>query len=74
MARKAHPNPAAPYHTPLRARHESSKQQKDCSFSKKYTSRNLPGIHNSLPFTGADCRLPIQFQKMTSKQATYLHG
>ena len=74
MARKAHPNPAAPYHTPLRARSKAAKQQKDRSFSQKYTSRNLPGIHNLPPFTGADCRLPIQFQKMTSKQAIYLHG
>ncbi len=74
MARKAHPNPAAPYHTPSRALSKAAKQQKDCSFSKKFTSRNLPGLHNLLPFTGADYRLPIQFQKMTSNQAIYLHG
>lgn len=74
MARKAHPNPAAPYHTPSRARSKAAKQQKDCSFSQKYTSINLPGIHNLLPFKGADYRSPIQTTKMTSKQAIYLHG
>lgn len=74
MARKAHPNPAAPYHTPSRARSKAAKRQKDCSLSQKFMSINLPGLHNSLPFTGADYRLPIQFQKMTSKQAIYLHG
>ena len=55
-------------------RPRAAKQQENCSFSKKYTSRNLPELHNSLPFTRADYRLPIQFQKMTSKQAIYLHG
>lgn len=36
-------------------------------FFKKYTSRNLPSLHNSLPFTVADYRPPIQLQKMTPK-------
>lgn len=55
-------------------RPRAAKLQINNHFSKKYTSRNLPELHNSLPFTGADYRLPIQFQKMTSKQAIYLHG
>lgn len=29
-------------------------------FFKKYTSLNLPGLHNLLPFTGADHRPPIR--------------
>lgn len=55
-------------------RPRAAKLQINNHFSKKYTSRNLPGLHNSLPFTGADYRLPMQFQNMTSKQAIYLHG
>ena len=37
-------------------------------------SRNLPELHNLLPLTGVDYRLPIQFQRMTPKQVIYLHG
>jgi len=55
-------------------RPRAAKLQINNHFSKKYTSRNLPRLHNSLPFTGSDYRLPIQSQKMTSKQAIYLHG
>lgn len=58
------------YNMRLRA----AKQQENSSFLKKYTSLNLPELHNSLPFTGSDYRLPIQSQKMTPKQAIYLHG
>ena len=36
-------------------------------FFKKYTSRNLPSLHNSLPFTVADYRPPIQLKKNDAK-------
>ena len=49
-------------------------QQENCRFSEKYTSLNLPDFHNFRPFRDADYRLPIQFQKVTPKQAIYLHG
>lgn len=74
MARKAHPNPAAPYHTPSRATQSRETAERLLFFSQKYTSLNLPGLHNLLPFKGADYRSPIQTKKMTSKQAIYLHG
>ena len=57
----------SPYHMPSNIRSRDTKQQIECSFSKKYTSRNLPILHNSLPFKVADYRPPIQLQKMTSK-------
>ena len=53
----------SPYHMPSNTRSTNTKQQIECSFSKKYTSRNLPRLHNSLPFTVADYRPPIQLQK-----------
>ena len=56
-----------PYHRPSNMRSRDTKQQIECSFSKKYTSRNLPILHNSLPFKVANYRPPIQLQKMTSK-------
>lgn len=62
------------YHTSLSMCSAVSIQQENCRFSEKYTSLNLPGFHNFRPFRGADCRLPIQFQKTTSKQAIYLPG
>ena len=66
--------PRRPYHMSSNMRPRAAKQQINNRFSKKYTSLNLPGLHNSLPFRGADCRLSIQFQKVTPKQAIYLHG
>lgn len=62
------------YHTSLSMCSAVSIQQENCRFSEKYTSLNLPELHNLLPLTGVDYRLPIQFQRMTSKQAIYLHG
>lgn len=62
------------YHTSLSMCSAVSIQQENCRFSEKYTSLNLPDFHNFRPFRGADYRLPIQFQRMTSKQAIYLHG
>jgi len=56
------------------AQSKVTKQQEKLPFSQKYTPINLPGRHNWRPFTGADYRPPIQFLKLTSKQAIYLHG
>lgn len=36
-------------------------------FFEKYTSLNLPGLHNLLPFTVADYRPPIQTRNMSPK-------
>ena len=47
------------YHMPSNMRSRNTKQQIECSFSEKYTSRNLPRLHNSLPFTVADYRPQI---------------
>lgn len=57
----------SPYHMPSNTRSTNTKQQIECSFSKKYTSRNLPRLHNSLPFTVADYRPPIQTRNMSPK-------
>lgn len=53
---------------------KSQNSRKNCLFSQKYTHINLPSRHNWRPFTGADHRSPIQFLKLTSKQAIHLHG
>lgn len=56
-----------PYHMPSNMRSRNTKQQIECSFSKKYTSRNLPRLHIQLPFTVADYRPPIQTRNMSPK-------
>ncbi|MEO2501082.1 hypothetical protein ABG971_10595, partial [Collinsella aerofaciens] len=56
-----------PYHMPSNMRSRNTKQQIECSFFKKYTSRNLPRLHIQLPFTVADYRPPIQTRNMSPK-------
>lgn len=56
-----------PYHMPSNMRSRNTKQQIDCSFSEKYTSRSLPRLHIQLPFTVADYRPPIQTRNMSPK-------
>lgn len=56
-----------PYHMPSNMRFRNTKQQIECSFSKKFTSRNLPRLHIQLPFTVADYRPPIQTRNLSPK-------
>lgn len=46
---------------------ETQKTADRMLFFKKYTSRNLPSLHNLPPFTVADYRPPIQTRNMSPK-------